>query len=126
MPFTQDGARHWLAATGYAQAAREEPSQAPPQAEPSVAQAGRPARGSPITAVQRPVLPLTLQASHCPLHPVSQQTPSTQFPLAHCPAPPQLPPFASTETQTPPEHQSPLVQSELVAQLPLHAMAPQT
>ena len=38
------------------------------------------ARGAPMTAEQVPTLPLTSQASHCPLHARSQQTPSVQKP----------------------------------------------
>ena len=83
IPAEQLEARHCVAALGYAQTVREEPSQVPPQALPSVAQAGRPSRGSPTTAVQTPTLPPTLHASHWPLQAVSQQTPSTQLPLPH-------------------------------------------
>jgi len=105
---------------------REEPSQMPAHADPSLAQAGRPARGSPITAVQRPGLPLTLQDSHCPVQAALQQTPSTQLPLAHWTAPPHPVPLANSATQTPAEHQSPAAQSPLLAQLPRHAVGPQT
>jgi hypothetical protein len=105
---------------------REEPSQVPAHADPSLAQADRPARGSPITAVQRPGLPLTLQASHCPVQAALQQTPSTQLALAHWTAPPHPVPSAYSATQTPAEHQSPAAQSALFAQLPRHAVGPQT
>lgn len=98
----------------------------PAHADPSLAQAGRPARGSPITAVQRPGLPLTLQDSHCPVQAALQQTPSTQLPLAHWTAPPHPVPLANSATQTPAEHQSPAAQSPLLAQLPRHAVGPQT
>jgi hypothetical protein len=124
--FEQDAARHWLAPVGYAQAVRDDPSQEPPQADPSVAHAVRPPRGSPTTAPQTPALPATLQASHWPLQAVSQQTPSTQLPLAHCAALPQLAPAASREVQTPPEHQSPPLQSALVTQSPLQLAPLQT
>jgi hypothetical protein len=120
--FEQLGARQ--AAVGYAQDARLVPSQAPPQAEPSVAQAARPPRGSPMTAVQTPLLPARLQASHCPPQALSQQTPSTQFPVAHCEAAEQAEPPASSGTQSPPEHQSPATQSVSAEQLPLQAAGP--
>jgi hypothetical protein len=62
------------------QLARLLPSQRPEQEEPSPAQAARPSTGEPVTALQRPMLPETMHASHWPVHAVSQQTPS-----AHCP-----------------------------------------
>jgi hypothetical protein len=39
--------------------------------------------GGPVTGVHAPALPATLHASHCPSHAWSQQTWSTQCPLAH-------------------------------------------
>jgi hypothetical protein len=39
--------------------------------------------GMPSTAAQRPSLPESAQASHCPPQGASQQTPSTQKPLSH-------------------------------------------
>jgi hypothetical protein len=44
-----------------------------------------------------------LHASQAPPHAVLQQTPSTQLPLAHSPAPAQLEPFVFFATQAPPE-----------------------
>jgi hypothetical protein len=93
--------------------------------EPSDAQGVRAARGAPATGVQVPTLPGSAQASHWPLHAVSQQTPSTQCCEAHWFAPPQTWPGPRSGTQTPPEHQLPAVQSESAVQLPLHAVAPQ-
>jgi len=60
-----------------------DPSQLPPQEEPSLAQLVRAPCGAPLTAVQVPTLPATSQAWHWPLHAVWQQTPSTQLPFAH-------------------------------------------
>ena len=105
---------------------REEPSQVPPQSEPSVAHAARPPRGSPIAGAHTPTLPVTLQASHCPAHGASQQTPSTQLPVAHWFAPPQAVPSESLGTHTPAEHQSPKMQSASFVQLPLQDVAPHT
>jgi hypothetical protein len=55
---------------------------------------------------------------------VSQQTPSTQWPLPHWFAPPQASPATSCGTHTPAEHQLPLAQSESAEQLPAQAFAP--
>jgi hypothetical protein len=54
-----------------------------------------------------PTKPATLQASHWPPHVPSQQTPSTQKPLAHWLAAPQAVPPAPFGVQTPAEHQWP-------------------
>jgi hypothetical protein len=59
------------------------PSQAPPQALPSLAQAGRAPRGVPVAAEQVPTEPGTSHAWHWPSQAASQQTPSTQKPVAH-------------------------------------------
>ena len=99
------------------------PSHAPPQTEPSEAQAVRALRGAPATAVQVPTLPVSAQASHCPVQPVSQQTPSTQCCDPHWFAPPQAWPGPSSGMQTPAEHQLPAVQSESALQFPLQAVA---
>jgi hypothetical protein len=89
-PLLQEAARHCVESAGYAQALALDPSQAPPHTEPSEEQAGREPCGAPeATVVQVPGLPATSQAWHWPLQAVSQQRPSTQFPLAHSPLPPQ-------------------------------------
>jgi hypothetical protein len=103
IPAAQLSVRHWD--VGYAQAAPFTPSQAPPQEEPSVAHAARPACGAPETATHWPTLPATLQAWHCPLHAWLQQTPSTQLPFVHWFEPPQATPFAFFGTQAPPASQ---------------------
>ena len=77
------------------------PSQVPPQAEPSLAQAGFPLRGAPETGAHVPTEPGTSHASHCPLHARSQQTPSVQAPLPHWPAAVQATPGAFFGTQAP-------------------------
>ena len=80
--------------------------------------------GKPPLTVQMPALPASAQASHWPVHAVSQQRPSTQCCDPHWFAPPQAWPCASSATQTPAEHQLPAVQSESALQLPLHALGP--
>jgi hypothetical protein len=82
-PSVQDTARHWTAAPGYAHAAGSLPSQVPPQAVPSEAQAWRDPCGAPTTVVHVPALPATSHAWHCPAHAELQHTPSLQKPLAH-------------------------------------------
>jgi hypothetical protein len=76
------------------------PSQAPPQLEPSLWQAGRPPLGAEPAglAVQVPIALAWLQAAHWPVQAVSQQTPSTQKPEVHWLAPPQAWPFPSLDT----------------------------
>ena len=99
-PPPHDASRHEVGSPGYAQAFRAPPSHAPPHDDPSVAQAARPPRGAPTTGEQTPA---PLQASHCPLHAVSQQTPSTQWPVPHCVSPEHDPPCPIWLTQTPAE-----------------------
>lgn len=55
----------------------------------SVGHAARPAWGAPLTGVHVPTEPARSQASHCPLHPVLQQTPSAQRPDRHSASEPQ-------------------------------------
>jgi hypothetical protein len=101
MPFTQVGAPHVVAAAGNAQVVRFEPSHDPWQA-PVPAHAARPVRGPPVTATQIPLLLGSPHDSHCPVHALSQQTPSTQctleqspFALHGCPCLTLHPPAAS-------------------------------
>ncbi len=68
------------------------PSQAPPQALPSVVQAARAPCGAPTTSVHVPTEPSASQAWHCPPHAALQQTPSAQTPEWHSEAPPQAVP----------------------------------
>src|SRR5438045_1091746 len=92
VPAEQLAARQVVDPPAYAQELALVPSQTPPQAEPSLVQAGRDPTGAPLTVVQVPgetPPPLTLQAWHWPLHELLQQTPSTQDPLPHSTAPPQ-------------------------------------
>ena len=53
--------------------------------------------GSPLTPLHLPGAPPTLHASHCPLHRLSQQTPSTQNPLVHSIAAPHFCPIVFTQ-----------------------------
>jgi hypothetical protein len=79
-----------------------EPSQAPPQAVPSLAQAARPPTGAPVTGEQVPALPGRLQAWHWSPQPELQQTPSTQLPLVHWVPAVQLMPSDFLGWQVPP------------------------
>jgi len=60
------------------------------------------------------------------VHPDSQQTLSTQLPLAHSPAAPQGRPFACCATHAPAAQKLPLVQSAPEPHDVLHDVAPQT
>lgn len=97
----------------------------PPQELSSDAQAGRLPWGAPATGVHVPTAPARLQASHCPPQAVSQQTPSTQLPLAHWFAAEQLPPGDSCGTQVPELHQLPAAHWASVEQVALQAVAAQ-
>jgi hypothetical protein len=99
------------------------PSQAPPQAEPSEAHAGRPT-GAPTTGVQAPARPARLHASHWPPQAPSQQTPSTQKPVAHWLAAVQAAPGAALGTHAPAEHQAVPAQSRSEPHVALQAVAP--
>lgn len=91
VPPVHSPARHSVSPPGKLQLVRALPSQVPAQS-PEPPQAARGGSGSPKTAEQVPSRPLRLQASHWPVHEVSQQTPSTQAPLAHWPLPVQASP----------------------------------
>jgi hypothetical protein len=70
--------------------------------------------GSPAaTTVHVPSLPVRLHASQAPAHAVSQQSPSTQFPLRHCSVARQAAPAASLGTHVP------LLQYEVAGQVAL-------
>jgi hypothetical protein len=101
------------------------PSQVPPQAVASEAQGARAPCGAPATGLQVPTAPATSQASHCPPQAASQQTPSTQKPLAHWDAAPQAVPPGSLGVQTPAEHQCPAAHWSSAVQAPAQAAGPQ-
>jgi len=82
-PAEHDPARHSTVAPGYAHCVASLPSQAPPQAVPSEAQACRDPWGAPTALAQLPTWPGTSHAWHCPPQAALQQTPSTHWPLAH-------------------------------------------
>ena len=103
---------------------RTAPAQAPPHIEPSEAQAVRTPCGEPTTALQVPTLPGTSQASHWPEQLVSQQTPSTQWPVVHCESLEHEPPCGRSATHTPPEQKFPAVQSASTEQFPAQAVGP--
>ena len=65
VPLLQEAPRH--CAVGYVQLTTLLPSQLPPQALPSLAQAVRAPCGTPLTATHWPTLPATSHAWHCPL-----------------------------------------------------------
>lgn len=75
--------RHDVELLGYAHAVRSNPLQLPPHSVPSLAHDGRPPTGEPLTAVHVPAEPATPHDSHCPVHPLLQQTPSAQLPDVH-------------------------------------------
>jgi hypothetical protein len=79
-------------------------------------------RHSPLAC---PVFALA-HAMHALEHPDSQQTPSTQLPLAQSPAAPQGRPFAFCATHAPAAQKLPLVQSAPEPHDVLHDVAPQT
>jgi hypothetical protein len=90
-----------------AQVSRVVPSQlAALHAFPELAawHAGRPFTGAPSTGMHVPVALVTLHASHCPVHGVLQQTPSTQngAPAAQLDEPVQAFPCSMLGVQTPP------------------------
>jgi hypothetical protein len=125
-PLAQAAGAQVVLVPGKAQAVRAVPSQAPPQGEPSEAQAARPPWGWPAAAVQVPRCPSTSQASHWPEQAELQHRPSTQWPLPHWPSPLQAVPSTRVGVQTPPEQNWPDTQSAPVVQSPRQAVAPQT
>jgi len=76
--------------------------------------------------VQVPTLPATPHASHCPLHAVSQQTPSAQLPDVHCPAEAHAAPLAFFAVHVPALQKSPAMQSASVTHVDKHAVDPHT
>jgi hypothetical protein len=102
-----------------------EPSQAPAHAEPSDAHACLPPFGSPVVALQVPTWPTSAHDAHCPVHALSQHTPSTQKPLPHCASALQALAWGSLTTHMPAEHQRPAWQFASVVHVPLQAVAPQ-
>jgi len=110
------------------QVARAPPLQEPPHALPSDSHGRRVPTGEPVTAVQAPTCPGWLQASHWPVQPPSQQTPSTQWSAAHWPSFAHAAPFASLATQRPAAHQSLATQSASEWQIPApwQAVGPHT
>jgi hypothetical protein len=89
-----------------------------------VVHAERAPTGAPFAALQVPTEPVMLHASHWPVQPVSQQTPSTQLPDPHWVAPKQALPLPSFAMHSPPPQKKPVVQSVSTEQLVAHAVAP--
>jgi hypothetical protein len=102
------------------------PSHDPPQADPSLAHAGRAPWGAPTTGEHVPADPATSQAWHCPPQAVSQHTPSAQKPLPHSPGTAHGSPGPFCGTHEPLEQKSPGAQSRSAEHDPRHAVAPQT
>src|SRR5438128_506911 len=72
------------------------------------------------------MLPLTSQAWHCPVHAVSQHTPSTQRLVAHWLERPQACPLPYFATQMPAAQKLPAWQSLSTVQSPLQPEGPHT
>jgi hypothetical protein len=70
-----------------------------PAHEPVPVHAARGITGVPVTALHVPTRPGSAHASHCPLHAVSQHTPSTQLPERHCEPTEHVAPFARSLRQ---------------------------
>jgi hypothetical protein len=107
--------------------------QAPaPSQVPSLPQVGAPSSAHSLagsvpaaTGEQVPILPATLQAWQVPLHAVSQQAPSMQWPVAHSPPAVQSAPMDFLGWQIVPTQYAPNAQSALVMQLVRQAPAVQ-
>lgn len=89
---------------------------------PVPSQIGLPPCGAPMTAVQRPSLPRTSQAAHCPVQEESQQRPSTQYPEPHSAALAQVVPRSFAHTPL----ASGVAQECPAAQLPVAQQTPST
>jgi hypothetical protein len=118
----QLAALHWTLFPGYAQLEPSLPLQVPLQAEPSLVQAVRAPCGKPVTGVQTPSLPWTSHASHCPVHALLQQKPSTQTSAMHALPPGQGAPWPPFGTQMPAEQKLSRSQSLSTAQSLPHAV----
>jgi hypothetical protein len=97
----------------------------PQLAAPWSAQAPRGSGTAAGLLVQRPRELGNPQKTQVPVQAVSQQKPSTQKPVRHSLAAPQLWPFCFLP-QEPSRHRLPAVQSALLAQLPLQVFCAQT
>jgi hypothetical protein len=126
VPLEQEALRHDVELPGYAHAVRSEPLQLPPHADPSLAHAGRPPDGAPLTGEQVPVDPARLHASHCPEHALLQQTPSVQLPDVHWLEARHVAPFACFAAHDPALQKSPVTQSASDAHVVKQLVAPHT
>jgi hypothetical protein len=100
VPFEQDPGTHWIELPGKVHLVPSVPPQAPLQGEVP-AHATRDPRGAPMTGVHLPTEPASAQLSHWPAQALSQQTPSTQFPVAHSAVVVQAEPLVFLVWQTP-------------------------
>jgi hypothetical protein len=128
-PAAHVGARHWTDESGYPQDAALEPSQVPPQPDPSSAHAGRAPCGAPeVSVVHVPANGATSHASHWPEQARSQQNPSAQMFDAHCESNEHELPSGcfGTHWRVAPSQRLPMLQSASAAQVVLHAVVPQT
>ncbi len=80
---THVGAPHAVAGVANLHAVVVTPSHAAPQLVGVAVHALRDPCGAPFAGEHVPIAPLTSQAWHCPVQPLSQQTPSTQKPEPH-------------------------------------------
>src|SRR5262249_51996835 len=87
---------------------------------PVPSQAVRPFLGGPMTGLHVPRAPSPSQASHWPLHALSQQYPSTQLPEAHAMASVHFAPIALF-AQASPMQRAPGAQSASFAQVVVQA-----
>jgi hypothetical protein len=110
-----------VAAEGNTQPLRSVPLQVAAQLEPSPVQAARVPRGAPLTALQAPTKPGTLQASHWPMQGTSQHTVSAHAPDTHSLAVAQVAPLVFLVTQMLPLHQASSEHSESLVHAVSHA-----
>ena len=124
----QVAAPQLLTSLGYSHCAVAIPSQEPPHSPPAFVHAAREPLGCPITERHLPAMPPSadapLHASHCPWQAVSQQTLSTQNPVAHSLPSPHDAPLFNFDTQVRADEQVALtMQSASVSHPALHAVA---
>lgn len=106
---------------GYTQVS-DEPSQAPPQVVPAPAHPAREPAGLP--ELLRTQVPVVSHTWHCPVQPVLQQIPSTQYPVVHSAVDVQLAPGGLLGTHAPVALQCWPAGQELAVQLAAHFPLP--
>lgn len=124
IPPAQLAGRHVVDAPGNVQAVPFCPSQLPPHEVPSLTHAARPPAGGPTTATHLPSCPRTLHAEHCPVHRLSQHTPSMHKLDVHCTFVEHASPLSSFPTQLPLAQNPPWMHWLLFVHDVRHAVAP--